>query len=100
MATLLYPPPTVTNFIDWLVWMNTVSHGFFWVFSAVGLFFIMFIGLKNYPTVRALATASFVTSIYAIGLRMIGLVSTLYMVLFILVTAISLLFLVLGSDKD
>ena len=97
---MLYPAPTLNKFIDILTWMNDVTRGYFWVLTCLALFCILFFSLKNYSTSKAIATASFVTAIYTILMRMAGLVNTLYMVLFIVVAAGSIIYLALANETE
>lgn len=97
---LLHPTPMLNTTTDLFIWVNTTTNGVFWPFSALALFLTLTFSLKKYATEKAIATASFVTAIYTIGLRMMGLVSTLIMVLFILFTAGSIIYLALSGDKS
>jgi heme A synthase len=100
MTTLLYPSPDATTFIDILVWMNSVTLGYFWVLTCLALFCILFFSLKNYSTSKAITTSAFVTAIYTILLRMAGLVNTKYMVFFIVVSAASVIYLALSNETE
>lgn len=97
---MLYPAPTLNKFINILTWMNDVTRGYFWVLTCLALFCILFFSLKNYSTSKAIAAASFVTAIFSILMRMAGLVNTLYMVLFIVVAAGSIIYLALANETE
>lgn len=60
---MYYALANITNPMDWFVWINTLSGGFFGVGILGAFWVIIFISLKSYETEKSFATASFLTNV-------------------------------------
>lgn len=59
-----YPQPeNVSTPVDMFAYANTVTTDLFGIFILTGLWLIIFMAQKNYPTPKAFASASFTTAI-------------------------------------
>jgi len=93
-------PSNITKLVDLAVWTNSVTTGFFWPLILFGLFIILFMSFKQYPTERAFAASSFITMLIAIMLGIIGLVSAYIYVGTIILAAIALICLRSANNKE
>jgi len=64
----------VTTPVDMLQYTNSLTENLYGIFVLTGLFMIVFLSQKNYPTPQAFASASFTTAIASYLLFIIGLV--------------------------
>lgn len=92
-------PSNVTGFADLAVYMNQVTQDWFWNLMIIALFVISFIALKNYPSEKAFAGASYIVATAAILMRTLGLVSEKIMFISIFMVGLSLLLTFLYSQK-
>ena len=93
-------PSNITRIADIALWTNSVTAGLFWPLILLALFVIMLISFKQYPMERALATSSFITTIIAIMMGIIGLVSFYVVVLCGVVTAIAVIVLRSSNNRE
>lgn len=71
---------TATNSIqEFFVEVNLLTSGYTSVLLLTAIFVVMFITLKNYQTESAMLVSSFITSIVAVLLFAMGVLSTTYM---------------------
>ena len=97
----MYPYPTnTTKMADIALYVNSVTMGWFWPLILIALFVILLISFKQYPMERAFATSSFITTIIAIMMGIIGLVSFYVVVLCGVVTAIAVIVLRSSNNKE
>lgn len=90
----MYDMPTnVTRFSDLFTYANTVTGGFLGVIILIMCFCIAFFAMKNYDTGKAFASACFITTVIAVLLSAMALVSGLVLLICIIATALSVLFL-------
>lgn len=91
----MYPiPENVTSFSTWLEFLNTVTQENFGWLVITALFFIIFVSLKSrYETDRALTVSLYLTSILALFFFFVNLIEFYILLVFMLGTAISTLYL-------
>ena len=92
----LFPRPNPSSIIDLFIYANTVTSNAFGYLILIAVYIITFISLKNYPTERAFASASFITAITSVFMAVLGLVPT-FVVLFPTILAIVSIFILARS---
>lgn len=91
---LEYEMPNITNFYDMFSYANYSSGYMFGTLIVVAMFVIAFIAAKgNSPTEVSFAFSSYLTTIIAILLRVVMMVSDFIVIGMILITAVSTLLL-------
>jgi len=89
MARYAAPSGNITSTGDLFIQINSWTSNFFFVAVTFALFFIMWIRLSFTQSAgRSLVAASFITMIFTVLLRLADLVSTGYMVTFIILTGV------------
>lgn len=85
------PPGNITSSVDLFSWINSTVNNWFFPGVIVAIYFIIIIKLmfKTDDLGKSFASASFACMILTILLRVINLVNTGFMVIFIIATAIS-----------
>lgn len=91
MADLLYTTPTVSNFGNYLTWLNTITGGMFWTLIVITIFIVIFVALSVYSFKRAVLGSSFITFTLAVMLRMLELVSDALIGVLIIILALGAL---------
>lgn len=101
-----YPLPTnesyanVTGMYSFFEYVQKVSDGWFFVMILFAIFIIMFISLKNYSNPKAFASASFVCMILSIMMGVLGLISSTWMYLCIILVAVSIVWLHIDNSQS
>ncbi len=72
---------------------NTFSDGLLFPLFLVGLWFVLFISMKNFPFKAAFSTASFVVASVAVFLRIAGIIADWWLILFSLLAGIGIVLL-------
>lgn len=72
--TTYYPMPNASTPVEMMQYANSLTNELFGIFILVGLWWIIFISQKNYPTPRAFATASFTSAIASYFLFLMDMV--------------------------
>lgn len=93
-------PTNVTNFVTWMQYNNTVTDNMFGIGILVMLFIVVFIAFKQYETEQAFASACFISLIASIMLRVVGLVGSNVVLVFVILSAISAVLLYLKSSRQ
>lgn len=75
------------DFVNGVVEINRQADAIFGVVLLVGLWILIFFGLKNYESKRAFGAASFITLVAAVLMSTIGLVPSYAVVVLVLMTA-------------
>ena len=94
MAYTTYELPTeteqnMTGLFDYFSWVQDVSGGFFFPLVLFALFIIMFIAIKGtYTSSRAFVTSSFICTVLAIMMGILGFVAQWIIYAFVILTAI------------
>lgn len=102
-----YNFPNITQPVDLLTTVNSfvrvggnTGEPVFGFLIMIAAYVILFIGFKNYPTETAFAGASYITTVIALFLSVMGLLSPTFIVIMVAVTAISTVFLMFRTDKS
>ncbi len=91
MPRYAVPSGNITSTADLFTQINSWTSNFFFAAILFALFFIMWIRLSFVTTVgRAFTASSFATMILSILLRTANVISTEYMVTFIILTGVGL----------
>lgn len=92
MAYTTYKLPTeqnMTGLFDYFNWVQDVSNGFFFPMILFSLFIIIFIAIKGtYTSSRAFVTSSFICTILAIMMGILGFLAQWAIYAFVILTAI------------
>ena len=92
-----FPIPNITSgFQDLLIYSNTVTSNLFSSFLLIGLFLILFLGMKTrgFQTEKVFASASFSTTLVSYIMLLIpGFISPDIIVIMTMITAVSVIFL-------
>jgi hypothetical protein len=80
---------SMSSIADLFTTANQLSNNIFGSVILLMLWFVIFIQLKNYSSKPAMLAASFITSIVAILLFVIGMVGQPVLIICIVITAIS-----------
>lgn len=92
-------PENITKVSNLFQWVNSTTDNFWVIVLLLGLFLIVFFGLKNYPTKNAFSSASFVTSIASVLILLAGLtIDGRVLIICLLLSAISVLWLYFDSN--
>jgi len=90
-------PYTIANETSWyglFRYANTITNDFFGMSFLFLVFIVCFVALRRYPAKEGFATSSFLTVLLGVLMKLIGLVSDEILLIFVVATAISVLFLV------
>ena len=68
-------PTNITGFVDFFNYINYVTEGMFGVFFLVAIAVVSFLVQKAYTTERALLSTMFLTTIIAVLMRFVDLIS-------------------------
>lgn len=94
---MAFSPPSgnITTSVSFFEWINESVGSFFIAGIVIAVFFIILIKLLfgNNSAARSFGSASFVCFILAVFFRVIDLVSTGFMVIFIILTGISIIWI-------
>ena len=72
---------------------NTISAGILGVVILLSVFFVLFMAMKQYDFMRAIVASSFITTLVAIFLRLLGLITDTYLFGTILISAVVFIWL-------
>jgi len=100
MATQIYTPPNgneTSGIFEFFKYTNDVSGGIMFPTILMVIWFILFISTKQFSSSRAWTYSSFITSIMAIILSVLGLIAPRWMYLTIFMTAIGMVWLKLEA---
>lgn len=90
-------PSNATRFYHLFEFANTATSDWFGIAFVVLIWVVGFFALKNYDTPRAFAFASTVAAVLSVFLRAAGLVGNYIPALFIIMSAISVVYLFKAS---
>ncbi len=85
------------SLVDLFVASNLMSGGWLALVFLVGLGFVTFVSLKNYPTKEAFAASCFLSTIVSSVFFVLGVVGFNVVTFFILFLAVSIIFLFKGE---
>lgn len=92
--TTYYPgPENVTTPVDMLQYTNSLTEDLFGAFILVGLWMVIFLAQKDYPTEKAFTSASFTTAIASYFLLIMDLVPVTVVLIATILTVVSVFFL-------
>ena len=90
---MVYPAPSgnITSAVDFFTYINSTIENWFFAGVVIAIYFVMLIRMMytSQNTAQAFAAASFICMILTVLLRVANLVNTAFMVIFIILTAIS-----------
>ena len=98
----IFPFPNATDsatFTEWAKYSNTVSDGVFIRLFVWSIAIIAFIASKNFRTSQAFTIASFISLIIAVPFAVLNLISPNFMYLFLIFTALGLVWLKLQTGR-
>ena len=99
----MYEPPAgnITSMTDTFSWINSTTENFFFPGLIIAVFIIMLVKLmgKTDDVGKAFAAASFTCMILTILLRVTNLVNNMFMVIFIILTAVSAVWMHMENSK-
>ena len=95
------PPANMTSSVDLFTWINGTTNQFFFPGLIIAVFIIMLVKLmaKTEDVGKAFASASFTCMILSILLRVTNLINNTFMVIFIILTAVSAVWMHLENSK-
>jgi len=88
-----YASPNITGFYEGMLYANSVTENWFSPFILIALWIIMFMVLGRTNKDNGFAAASLITFIISGMLRAMGLISDLWILVFLMLTGISVIFL-------
>lgn len=100
MATQYYSPPNATDsqgIFEFFRYVNNVSDGGFFLVLTLVIWIITFIATKQYSSDRAFTYASFVCMVLSILLGVMNLINPQFMYLFMVLTAVGVVWLKLSD---
>lgn len=90
------PPPTnITNNVEIFTWLNTSVGNFFFPGVIIALYIIILVRLmfSTDDLGKSFSAASFICMLFTVLLRLIDLVNTQFMVIFIILTAVGVIWM-------
>ena len=100
---MAYPPPSgnITNTVGIFQWINSVTDSWFFPGLLIAVYFIIIIKLlySTNDVGKAFTAASFICMIMAVLLRVTNLINTVFMVLFIVLTAVGAMWMHMENSK-
>ena len=95
------PPGDIENTVGLFTWINSVTDNFFFPGLIVAVFFITLIKLmgRTEDVGKAFAASSFVCMILSVLLRVTNLVNNTFMVIFIILTAVSAVWMHMENSR-
>ena len=96
---LLYETPTVTSFMGWLAYLNTITGGLFWTMISVSLLIVFFVAFSVFKFKHAVLASVFLGFVFTVLLRIGGLVSDVLVGLYIIGLAFAGLYAKMNSDS-
>lgn len=90
----------LSNITDFFALLNTMSSGSVGWVALVVVFFVAFIGMKDYDTARAFVAAMFITALSSLMLNWLGLVTTAWMVGSVVVLVIAVIWVALQNQSS
>lgn len=101
---MVYESPNATNFVEWMQYNNSVTclggECWFGVAILIMLYVVVIVSLKQFDISEGMATAGFITSISAILLRVLGLVSSGVVIAFVMLAIIGVVYLFIKGTKS
>lgn len=94
MFKMAYPYFNATNFTGFFSYMNDITSFWFGNFMVIIIFFVLFIGMKNYTTERAFGAAAFITLLFSFflwGAHLVNFVTVLYCVVISAIALVNLI---------
>jgi len=89
-STSLFPSANITDFVGFFEYANSVTDNMFMNVTLMIFWVVTFISLKHYSTEQAFSAASFICMILSTLLRITGLVSEYLVILFLIMTGLSI----------
>jgi ABC-type transporter Mla maintaining outer membrane lipid asymmetry permease subunit MlaE len=91
---MVFADPNITRPYELITYTNTVTGGMYGVVVVLAVFIVSFMALKNYKTSAALGASTFITTLLAIMLRLMGALSDTILFLCFFATLGSLCYLI------
>jgi hypothetical protein len=88
-----YDQPNITGFYEGMKYANSVTENWFSPFILISLWIIMFMTMRRWGETKSFAASSFITFIISGILRAMSLVSDMWVLIFLLFSGVSLIFL-------
>ncbi len=92
-------PTNIVNFTGFFSYLDTVTSGFFGVFSVIFLASVVFLATGNFPKERSFALASLVALITSTFYYAVGVGYTPMLVVSVIATLISFFLLFKSTDQ-
>jgi hypothetical protein len=89
----------VTSPLDLFTYSNTVTNSWFGMLLIATIFLLLFISFKSHETEKAFAGASFLSTIFSLLLVIMGLLGAEYSIMMIILTSISVIFLLFRTSE-
>jgi len=86
---ITYAVPEITNPVDLLVWMNTITNGLFWHVMLLVIFGVAYFSISDEQTSK-LNTSLFITALLGLLLRGMGLITDSWLISVWALLAVSL----------
>jgi len=93
-------PGNMTSSVDMFTWINSVTNNWFFPFILIAVFIIILVKMISTETntiAKSFAAASFMVMILCVLTRILDLVSTGFMSLFIIFTAIGAVWMLMEN---
>ena len=97
---LLYATPSVTSFLSYLAYMNTITGNLFWTLVSITILITLFISFSVFRFKQAAIASLFIAFVLTVLLRMGGLVSDVLVGLYIIVLAFAALYAKFSSSDE
>ena len=95
------PPGNISSTADMFGWINSVTQSFFFPGVLIAVFIIILVKLmyRSEDVGKAFAAASFICMILSVLLRVTNLINNTVMVIFIILTAVSAVWMHMENSK-
>lgn len=87
MTDLLYTTPSITSFISYMTYLNTITGNLFWTFASVSFLVVLYVAMSTFKFKHALVASLFIAFTLTVFLRMAGLVGDFLVGLYIICLA-------------
>ena len=90
----------ITSPTDLFNYANIVTNNWFGLMLIISIFIILFISFKSYETEKAFSATTFISTIIALLLSLMGILSPEYVIIMIVLTAISVILLFFRPERQ
>ena len=101
---LTYPSPSITDWSDYAVWINTITGNLGWTLISLFIFIFLFINLikRSNNALSSLSYSSFISFILSVLLRSMSenIIGNYLVIVYGFILAISVLLQYFGGDKN